>query len=92
MPAITDSILQIFKYCLHGVFMASAVTVSGLMYTYYLRSMHENGAAKATVYNFAVNYVGSIIFGALIFNEKVTIRLLGGVFLILLGTSLISTC
>ena len=92
VPSVNENIEMLLKYGLHGVFMVMAVTVSGLMYTYYLRSMHENGAAKATVYNFAVNYVGSIIFGALIFDEKVTVRLLGGVFLILLGTSLISTC
>ena len=42
---------------------------NALMLKYYVRSMHENGAAKATVYNFAVNYLSSILFGALFFQE-----------------------
>lgn len=65
---------------------------NGLMLRFYMRSMHENGAAKATVYNFAVNYLSSIAFGALFFDEKITQRLLVGVAFILSGTSLISTC
>ena len=72
--------------------MSIAVTTSGLMYTYYVKSMQENGAAKATVYNFAVNYIGSIIFGFLFFNESITQRLLFGMSLILSGTFLVSTC
>ncbi len=30
------------------------------MLRFYVKSMHENGAAKATVYNFAVNYLASV--------------------------------
>ena len=40
-----------------------------LMMRFYVLSMHENGAAKATVYNFVVNYFASICFGALFFGE-----------------------
>ena len=40
-----------------------------LMMRFYILSMHENGAAKATVYNFVVNYFASICFGALLFGE-----------------------
>ena len=53
-------------------------------------SMHENGAAKATVYNFSVNYCASLFFGAVVFGEVVTARLCIGVSLILAGTAIIS--
>ena len=79
------------KYLIHICCMGIAITTSGLMYTYYVKSMQENGAAKATVYNFAVNYIGSIVFGFLFFNELVTQRLLFGMVLILLGTLIISS-
>ena len=71
--------------------MTVAVTNSGLMYTYYIKSMQINGAAKATVYNFAINYIGSIIFGFLFFNESINSKLLCGMVLILSGTYLISS-
>ena len=61
-----------------------------LMLRFYVLSMHENGAAKATVYNFVVNYFASICFGALLFGEQVSLRLCFGVTLILAGTALIS--
>ena len=47
--------------------MVVAITTSGLMYTYYVKSMQQNGAAKATVYNFFVKFIGSIVLGALFF-------------------------
>mmetsp|Transcript_5935 Transcript_5935/g.10113 ORF Transcript_5935/g.10113 Transcript_5935/m.10113 type:complete len:88 (+) Transcript_5935:219-482(+) len=72
--------------------MCVGITTSGLMYTYYMKSTQENGAAKATVYNFSVNYLGSLIFGFLFFDEAVTPRTLLGFLLILGGTGLISTC
>ena len=46
--------LQALRVILHAVFIGAAITVGGLMYSYYVKSMQENGAAKATVYNFAV--------------------------------------
>ena len=61
-----------------------------VMYRYYVLSMHENGAAKATVYNFSVNYCASLFFGAVVFGEIVTARLCLGVSLILAGTAIIS--
>jgi drug/metabolite transporter (DMT)-like permease len=61
-------------------------------YRFYMLSMHENGAAKATVYDFVVNYIASICFGSLLFDEVVTKRLCVGVTLILSGTVLISQC
>ena len=79
------------KIAIHICCMCIAITTSGLMYTYYVKSMQENGAAKATVYNFAVNYIGSIVFGFLFFNELVTQRLLFGMSLILVGTVIISS-
>ena len=55
-------------------------------------SMQENGAAKATVQNFSVQYLASIAFGWLFFNEIVTVKLCLGVVLILSGVGIISTC
>ena len=89
---IPKEYLFLVKYLLHLAFILVALTSSGLMYTYYIKSMHENGAAKATVYNFAVNYIGSVVFGAALFGEEITGRLLLGLTLILGGTSLISQC
>ena len=74
-PEITDKnifgtpLLLILKIALHILLMVIGVTTSGLMYTYYMASMQENGAARATVYNFCVNFIGSIIFGAIFFQE-----------------------
>ena len=65
---------------------------NALMLKFYVLSMHSNGAAKATVYNFAINYLSSIALGALVFGEGVSLRLLLGVGLILGGTTIISTC
>jgi hypothetical protein len=45
---------------------------NALMLKFYVLSMHENGAAKATVYNFAINYLSSLTFGAVFFNEVIT--------------------
>ena len=72
-PEIVDKniygveILLILKIVTHILLMVIGVTTSGLMYAYYMASMQENGAARATVYNFCVNFIGSIIFGALFF-------------------------
>ena len=63
-----------------------------LMIRFYVLSMQVNGAAKATVYNFAVNYLASILFGYLFFAEAITGKLCIGVSLILIGTAIISTC
>jgi len=65
---------------------------NALMLKFYVLSMHANGAAKATVYNFAINYLSSIALGALVFGEGISLRLLLGVALILGGTTIISTC
>jgi len=65
---------------------------NALMLKFYVLSMHENGAAKATVYNFAVNYLASIGLGAAVFGEEVTMRLVMGVTMILAGTAMISKC
>ena len=54
--------------------------------------MHLFGAARATVQNFAVNYILTMILAALIFNEEaLTLRKLGGVSLILVGIAVISS-
>ena len=63
-----------------------------LMLRFYVLSMQENGAAKATVQNFGVNYLASILFGWLFFAEIVTPKLCIGVLLILAGVTIIATC
>eukprot|EP00347_Sterkiella_histriomuscorum_P013980 403362625 len=89
---LSDDHLVYLKYLLHVIFIVIVIVVNGLMLRFYVKSMHENGAAKATVYNFAVNYLSSIAFGFLFFNELVNQRLLLGVVFILSGTFTISTC
>ena len=75
---------------------------NGLMLKFFVKAMQENGAAKATVYNFTINYLSSvrltsnfiiqIVFGAMFFDENITQRLLLGASFIISGAVLISTC
>ena len=74
------------------VFIVGMILCNVLMMKFYMSSCQENGAGKATVYNFVVNYLASICFGAFFFNEEVTYRLVAGVLLILSGTFVISMC
>jgi len=60
------------------------------MYRYYVASMQEHGAAKATVYNFVVTCLGSYLWGYLVFNEEINSRLICGISLIILGTAVIA--
>lgn len=83
---------SLLKNLLHIIFIVMMLLSNALMLKFYVRSMHENGAAKATVYNFAINYLSSIGFGAFFFGEHITGRLMMGVTLILAGTSMIGTC
>lgn len=57
-----ESIDSVLKYGLHGVFILFMLLSNMLMLKFYVQSMSENGAAKATVYNFAVNYLASVIY------------------------------
>ena len=82
----------ILKPLLHGLFIVLMLASNALMLKFYVLSMHVNGAAKATVYNFAINYLSSLALGATVFGEHVTPRLLLGVTLILGGTAMISKC
>ena len=79
-------------YGVHAVFIALMLFANVLMLRFYVLSMQENGAAKATVQNFAVNYLASILFGWLFFAEIVTVKLVLGVVLILAGVGIIATC
>ena len=54
------------------VFIVGMILSNVLMMRFYVLSMHENGAAKATVYNFVVNYFASIFFGAIFFGERIS--------------------
>ena len=51
----------VFKITLHAILIIAMLLTNGLMLRFYVKSMHENGAAKATVYNFAINYLSSVI-------------------------------
>ena len=53
--------------------------------------MHIFGAARATVQNFAVNYISTLVLAYIIFEEPLTMRKLLGVTLILLGISVIAS-
>ena len=61
--------LFVMKCIFHITMMVIATLNSGLMMYYYTKSMQLNGAAKATVYNFAINYLGSIVLGHVFFGE-----------------------
>ena len=79
-------------YALHAAFIGLMICFNVLMLRFYALSMQENGAAKATVQNFTVNYLASLFFGWLFFSEHVTGKLVLGVVLVLAGTALISSC
>ena len=79
------------RYSVNVGFILLIVAANLLMNMYFVKSMAENGAAKATVQNFSINYLASIAFGAIVFKEKVTPQLGVGVALILAGTALIVT-
>ena len=95
LPLLKESLGEfenIVKYGLHAVFIVLMILANILMIRFYVLSMQVNGAAKATVFNFAVNYLASIFFGYLLFGEAITGRLCAGVSLIMAGTAVISTC
>ena len=77
-------------YLLHALAIALMLLSNALMLKFYVKSMHSNGAAKATVYNFAVNYLGSMVLGAIVFGEKIGTRGVLGVAMIVAGTAIIS--
>ena len=80
---------MVMKIFLHIVFIIAMLICNTLMIRYYIRSMHENGASRAVVYNFTVNYIASLFFGAIFFDETITGSLLIGVVMILVGTAII---
>ena len=101
MPLVVDKKIEdsnganndeLIAYAIHAVFIVLMICANILMLRFYVLSMQENGAAKATVQNFSVQYLASIAFGWLFFNEIVTVKLCLGVVLILAGVGIISTC
>jgi drug/metabolite transporter (DMT)-like permease len=91
MPHLANFKIPYLTVVLHALFIVMMFLSNALMLKFYVKSMHENGAAKATVYNFAINYLSSLILGTIFFNEIISTRLILGVSLILSGTALIST-
>ena len=75
---------------LHALAIALMLLSNALMLKFYVKSMHANGAAKATVYNFAVNQLGSMVLGGIVFGEKIGMRGVLGVGMIVAGTAIIS--
>ena len=63
---------QYLGYALHGGFAVLMILANVLMNRFFVLSMKQHGAAKATVYNFAVNYLASLAFGYLFFNEIIS--------------------
>ena len=92
MPVVGLGAGDAVEYGLHIAFIVLMICANILMLRFYVLSMQENGAAKATVQNFGVNYLASIFFGYLLFSEKITVKLCFGVLLILSGVGIISTC
>ncbi len=84
--------LAMWEYPVHVAAIGAMILSNILMFRFYVLSMQENGAAKATVFNFVVNYVASLFFGAVFFSEVITPRLCFGVSMILMGTAIISKC
>lgn len=79
-----------YRWVLQALAIALMLGSNALVLKYYVLAMHEHGASKATVYNFAVNYLASIALGGLVFGEAISLRLLLGVTFILAGTAVIS--
>ena len=79
------------RIVLHLILAVAAISITGMMHFYFAKSMNEYGAAKATVYNFSINFIGTIFFGWSVFGEQITNRLMAGVVLMLVGTFIISS-
>ena len=61
MPLLSKEALSILnEYVINAVFIVLMLASNALMLKFYVKSMHVVGAAKATVYNFAINYVSSV--------------------------------
>ena len=80
-----------YRWVWQAIAIALMLGANAMMLKYYVLAMHAHGAAKATVYNFAVNYIASIAFGGLVFGEPISLKLVAGVVFILAGTAVIST-
>ena len=80
------------QYAIHAVAIVAMILANVMMYRYFILSMHENGAAQAGVFNFAVNYITSVFIGYYAFGETVTARLLLGLTFVLSGSALIGMC
>ena len=61
--------MLVLRLILHLLLTISALSVTGMMHFYFAKSMTEYGAAKATVYNFSINFLGTIFFGWAVFGE-----------------------
>jgi len=49
-------------YAAHGFFILLMLLSNSIMLSFYIKSLQEHGAAKATVLNFAVNFIATVIF------------------------------
>ena len=58
-----DEKAQSVAYLLHGVFLVLLVCANILMLRFYVLSMQQCGAAKATVQNFCVQFLASLVLG-----------------------------
>lgn len=70
--------------------MLCTVLLNILMLRFFAQSMGLYGASKATVYNFAITYIESILIGNLIFSEEIQMKKLIAMVIIILGVWLIS--
>ena len=82
--------IGVHYYIIQVVFMIGTILSNIVMLWFFALSIGNIGVTKATVYNFAVTYVESILLGYFVFGEDVTYWKLISMTFIILGVHLIS--
>ena len=76
---------------LHTIMIALTILFNTAGISYFAKSIHENGSAKATVYNFWVIFISGVVSGILIFEETLTLKSLIGIVFMIVGVYIISS-
>lgn len=72
------------------LFFIIMILLNTIMMSFYVESMHLIGPLKATVLNYAFNFIFTALFGYLLFNEPLSLIWWFGVSIILSGIILLT--
>ncbi|CAG9310741.1 unnamed protein product [Blepharisma stoltei] len=66
------------------------LVLNSLMIKFFMQSLKDLGASKATVINFTCNYMSSAVFGYLVYSEYLSLTWGLGALLMIIGVYIIS--